>query len=274
MRLRPSPKSLAWSATLLLAVGACKESKPAAPKPATESKPAAATAEPAKPTEAPKPAEPAPAPASDGIGKLSGTVTLARTAPAETAIDMKADPKCGKLSPGAKTNDHVVKDGKLANVFVYVKEGLPDQKWKAPDATIVLDQKGCRYEPKMVAVMVGQELEIVNSDPTLHNIHAFGKQEFNIGMPTQGQRIKRKFRKEEVLVQVKCDVHPWMEAHIGVTGHPFAAVTDAEGKFTIADVPAGKYTVGAIHPKLGELTGTIEVKKDAESELSLEYAAK
>lgn len=236
--------------------------------------PKPAATKPAEPTVAPKP-EPKPEPTAPAgaVGKISGMTSFAGTAPAEATIDMKSDKKCAELSPGAKTQNYLIADGKLGSVFVYVKNA-PEGSYKAPDAMPVLDQKGCMYQPNMIGLQKGQSVEIVNSDPTLHNIHAYGKQEFNIGMPTQGQRLKRKMKKEEVLIQVKCDVHPWMEAHIGVVEHPFFAVTDASGAFEIADVPAGKYTLAAVHPKLGEQTMEIEVVAAGQAKASFEFSVK
>jgi len=250
--------------TLCVVLVACK-GKEAAP---------AKTEAPAKaaPAPAPEPAKPAePAPVAAGKGTIKGVVSFSGTAPAAEPINMVADKKCVELG-GAKADDYVINDGKLANVYVRVT-GVPAGDWPMPEAKPVLDQKGCMYSPKLLALRTGQEFEIVNSDPTLHNIHAFGKQEFNVGMPLQGQRLTKKFKKEE-LVQVKCDVHPWMEAHIGVSEHPFFAVSDASGAFTIADVPAGKYTVEGTHPKLGTASAEVEVTADGEATITLGLAAK
>ncbi len=251
---------------------ACKGDSKSAEKAAEA--PAKPKAPESKPAEAAKEAPAAPAAEPGATGTITGVVNMTGTAPPAAKIDMKSDPKCGKLSPDAKTRDVIVADGKLANTFVWIKSGLPKKKYKAPDTMPVLDQKGCLYEPKMLGLMKGQKFEIVNSDPTLHNIHAFGKQEFNIGMPTQGGRITRKFKKTEVLVQVKCDVHPWMEAHVGVSSHPYFAVSGADGTFEIKDVPVGQYTIEAIHPKLGRITADLSVASGGEAHIALELAAK
>lgn len=190
---------------------------------------------------------------------VTGSVSLKGAAPAATDIDMKSDPKCQKIAKDTKTNDVKAAGGKLADVFVYVKNA-PEGKYKAPKDNVKLDQVGCRYEPKVFGIMVKQNLEIVNSDPTLHNIHAFAKRgEFNIGMPTQGQKIKKSFKKAEVMVPIKCDVHPWMQAYAGVMDHPFFAVSGADGKFEIKDLADGEYEVVAWHSKFGEQTGKVKV---------------
>ena len=123
-----------------------------------------------------------------------------------------------------------------------------------------LDQVGCRYQPKVFGVMKKQKVEIKNSDPTLHNIHSFAKRgEFNVGMPTQGQKIIKKFKKNQVGASIKCDVHPWMQAYVSVFSHPFFATSGSDGAFSIADLPDGEYDVVAWHPKLGEKMGKAKV---------------
>ena len=178
----------------------------------------------------------------------------------DAAIDMKSDPKCQKLSPGAKSDEIVASGGGLADTFVYVAK-VPAGKYKAK-AEVTIDQVGCKYSPKVSGVMVKQDFTIKNSDPTLHNIHAFAKRgEFNVGMPTQGQTIKKQFKKEEVLVSIKCDVHPWMQAWVGVLEHPFYAVSGADGSFNIdaAGLADGEYEIIAHHPKLGEKKGKAKI---------------
>ena len=145
-------------------------------------------------------------------------------------------------------------DGKsLANVFVYVKNGLGNYIYDTPTETARIDQDGCRYHPHVFGMRVGQPLEILNSDPTLHNIHATPKlnSEFNTGQPIEGMKTTHTFDKPEVMVPFKCDVHGWMNAYVGVLDHPYFAVTDKEGKFSLKTLPAGTYTIEAWHERLG-----------------------
>ncbi len=199
--------------------------------------------------------------ASQAEAGLKGTVSFSGSAPAPKAVDMSSDPKCKKMSPDAKNNDLVVNGGKVADVFVYVKNP-PKKKYKPTKKKVTLDQKGCRYSPKVFGVMAKQKFTIINSDPTLHNVHAFAKRgEFNQAMPKQGQKITKKFKKEQIMVPIKCDVHSWMVSYAGVLKHPFFAVTDASGNFDIdaSGLADGEYDVVFWHSKLGEKTAKAKV---------------
>jgi plastocyanin len=199
-------------------------------------------------------------------GEIKGTVALDGVAPKNADIKMNADPVCVKQTAGAPQSQEtflVGKDGKsLANVFVYVKDGLsPDYSFDVPTESAKIDQQNCRYHPHVFGMRVGQKLEIVNSDPTLHNIHAMPKAntEFNNGQPIQGMKMDHTFTAKEVMVPFKCDVHGWMNAYVGVLDHPFFAVTDDEGKFDIKGLPPGTYTIEAWHEKGGAVTQSVTV---------------
>jgi hypothetical protein len=144
-------------------------------------------------------------------------------------------------------------DGGLRNAFVYVKAGLPDRQWPAPAEPAKLDQKGCIYNPHVLGVMVGQEIEISNSDPTNHNIHPLPKvnREWNESQAPGSDPRRKSFPREEIMMPVKCNVHPWMRTYINVVSHPFFAVSGDDGSFTIKGLPPGEYTLEAVHEKLG-----------------------
>ena len=206
---------------------------------------------------------------------VTGKVTLKGTPPPEKPITL--DAVCGKMQPdGIKTRFYVVGDGgALANVFVYLKEGA-----KASEATgegPVLDQVGCQYLPYVLGAQTGQKIKIRNSDATLHNGHATPKlnKEVNFAQVTKGQVNERAFEKAEVLVRMKCDVHPWMFAYVGVVDHPYFAVTGADGSFKLSGVPAGKYTVEAFHMKAGSTTKEVTVGADGNvtADFAFEYKA-
>lgn len=194
---------------------------------------------------------------------LSGKVSFKGAAPKNDAVKMSADPKCVASNTGKKVlKDDVAvsKGGGLANVFVYVKTGVTNPP-AAPTTAVEFDQRGCMYVPRVFGVRAGQPIKIINSDPTLHNVHALPKSNpgFNMGMATKGQVIEKKFTKPEMGLKIKCDVHSWMAAYANVMDHPYFAVTDAEGAFNIPGLPAGEYTVEAWHEKLGTQTAKLNV---------------
>jgi plastocyanin len=152
-------------------------------------------------------------------------------------------------------------NGTLKNVYVYVKSGLGDKKFPAPSTPAVFDQHGCMYHPHVLSVQTGQEIIVRNSDGVLHNINARPKlnKGFNFGQPVQGMESKKSFDKPEVMIPVKCDVHPWMNAWMGVQDHPFAAVTGDDGSFSLKGLPAGTYTIEAWHEKYGVSDQTVTI---------------
>jgi plastocyanin len=204
---------------------------------------------------------------------VTGHVTFAGKAPAAEPISMASDPRC--TNPGAATEAALVgADGSLQNAFVYVKDGLGGLKFPVPAAPVVLDQKGCQYRPHVFGVQVGQSVEILNSDATLHNIHAWPmtNQEFNVGQALQGLRHTHTFSTTEVMVPFKCDVHKWMNAFVGVLDHPFFAVTAADGSFSLKGLPPGTYTVEAWHEKFGTQTLSVTVGASETKDMSLAFA--
>jgi len=201
-------------------------------------------------------------PPTDG-GTVSGTIAFNGAAPAPKKIDTSADPVCGQKNPNLSTEDNVVTNGKLANVFVYIKDGaatdgtkVDGYAWPAATAAVTLDQNGCHYRPHVLGVMVNQDIEIKNSDPTQHNIHFTPKSnpDWNQSQPNGAPPLMHKLKQSEVLVPVKCNQHPWMKSYIGVLKHPLFAVSAEDGTFTIKGVPPGTYTVAAWHE--GGATGT------------------
>jgi plastocyanin len=215
------------------------------------------------------PSSPAATPAGQRVdtataGSVKGVVALDGAVPKNEAIKMNADPVCvtQNKTPQFQETYLVSSDGKtLGNVFVYVKDGLGNYVFDAPTETAKIDQKDCRYHPHVFGMRVNQPLEIVNSDPTLHNIHAMpkGNSEFNNGQPIQGMKMTHTFDKKEVMVPFKCDVHGWMNAYVGVLDHPYYAVTKDDGKFELANLPPGTYTIEAWHEKLGPMTQSVTI---------------
>jgi plastocyanin len=194
------------------------------------------------------------------------------------AIKMNADPYCASSHKEEIKSEEVIvnSNNTLKNVFVYVKSGLEGQTFEAPKEAVTMDQNGCHYVPHVFGIQVNQPFEIVNSDSTLHNVHAMPSQSkpFNLGMPIKGMKIKKTFDNPEVMVKVKCDVHPWMNAYIGVLNHPFYSVSNNEGSFELKNLPAGKYTIEAWHEKYGVQTQEVTVAEgDASQEVNFTFSA-
>jgi plastocyanin len=185
------------------------------------------------------------------VATVSGTVKFDGAAPKAAKIDMSQDPGC----KGTNTAESVVVDnGDLANVFVYVKDGLGNRTFDAPKDPVVLDQKGCQYHPHVLGVMAGQTVQIKNDDPTTHNIHPTPKdnREWNESQPPSSPALEKNFAREEIMLPVKCNQHPWMKMYVNVVKSPFFAVTDKSGKYEIKGLPPGDYTIAFVHEKLGE----------------------
>ncbi len=197
-------------------------------------------------------AQPASAPIDPATAAtVNGSVKFDGTAPKPAKIDMSQDPAC----KGPNTAETVVADnGSLANVFVYVKDGLGNRTFDVPKDSVTLDQSGCRYHPHVLGVMAGQNIEIKNDDPTTHNIHPTPKdnREWNESQPPKAAPLEKSFAREEIMLPVKCNQHPWMKMYISVVKSPFYAVTGPDGKYSIKGLPPGDYTLAFVHEKLGE----------------------
>jgi plastocyanin len=222
-------------ALLVLAACSKKEESPAA-SPMAEQPAASAPATPIDPAT---------------VATISGTVKFDGAAPKASKIDMSQDPGC----KGANQAENVVvTGGDLANVFVYVKDGLGSRTFDVPKDPVVLDQQGCRYHPHVLGVMTGQTVQIKNDDPTTHNIHPTPKdnREWNESQPPSSPAIEKSFAREEIMLPVKCNQHPWMKMYVNVVKNPFFAVTGMDGKYEIKGLPPGDYTIAFLQEKLGE----------------------
>jgi plastocyanin len=231
------------------------------------------------------PPQSAPAPAGGGkhvdpatAGSLTGRVTFEGTPPAAEPLKMASDPACAEGSGPNPVNDAVlVHDGGLENAFVYVKTGLdPAYSFDVPTTPVELDQRGCRYVPRIFGVRAGQPVVVMNGDDTLHNVHSLPKEnrEFNNSMSMKGERRTYTFDKPEVMVRFKCDVHNWMTAYAGVMAHPFFAVTKADGSFEIPGLPPGTYTVEAWHERFGTRTQQVTVADHQAQSTSFTFSDK
>ncbi len=237
-------RGLLCAAVLLAGAAACGGGE----APPAGSSPAAVTSPPVDPATA---------------ATITGRVVVQGDVPKPEVVTMSGDPVCMREHGGTIQTEYFVVsgDGGLDNVFVYVKNGLGGRTFAPPSAPVVLDQQGCRYIPHVVGVQVGQPLEVRNSDDTLHNVHIVAKlnDEQNVGQPIKGMRHTFTFRQREVMIPLKCDVHGWMEAYVGVVEHPYFAVTSQGGAFELKALPPGTYEVEAWHEKLGTRSQQVTV---------------
>lgn len=198
-------------------------------------------------------------------GTIEGTVRFPQAAPPRVEIDMGQDPGCAAAGQGPNSSEqYVVNDGKLANVFVYIKDGLGNRVYAPPGTAVVLDQKGCRYVPHVIGVMAGQPVEFRTSDPTMHDVNVqpliAGNSGFDLSQAPHGAPERRAFHEAETMIPVRCNNHPWMQAFINVASNPFFSVSDAQGHYSIHGVPPGTYTLVAVHEKLGVKQQTVIVE--------------
>jgi len=224
----------------LLSLAGCSKSQPASEQPAA---PKAATISVDAST----------------AGTISGVVSLKGLPAKMKPLDMTADPGCPSAPQPAEVV--VANGGKLANVFVYVKEGLPQGNFAVPADPVVLDQKGCRYIPHMMGIMSGQPLKITNTDTADHNIHDMpsNNKAFNESQMPTDKPITKTFATPEMMIPVQCNQHPWMRAYINVMTNPYFAVSAADGSYEIKNLPPGEYTIAAVHEKFGEQTMKVKV---------------
>lgn len=254
---------LIFSATIALAIGimSCGGGQPS-------ETPAATTA-----ATAGKPVNAATA------GSVSGMVKLDGMPPKMKPINMAAEPICAKEhTTPAMTQDVLVgTGGALQNVVVYLKGDFSAYSFDAPSTPAVIDQKGCQYNPHVVALRVGQTLNVTNSDQTTHNIHPVpaNNREWNQSQPPGSAPLNESFAREEITVPVKCNVHPWMKSYIAVVGHPYFQVTGADGSFSLKNVPPGTYTLTAWHESYGSMDQSITVgASEAKSGVAISFKPK
>ncbi len=219
-------------------------------------------------------------PSNAASGSITGAVLFAGKAPVMPEIDTSMDPACGMSGGGKFTAEqYVVNAGKLANVFVYVKSGPAAAMMSGQVAApVVMDQKGCRYVPHVIGVSQGGYVEFRNSDVTMHNIHTMpvevGNETIDISQGPKGAPVAKQFQKPELMMPVRCNNHPWMNAFINVSPTPYFAVTGTDGKFELRGLPPGDYVIAAVQEKLGEKTMNAHVAANAASRAEFSFAVK
>jgi plastocyanin len=210
-------------------------------------------------------------------GTVTGQIRFEGEAPARRKLDMSQDANCAAVARNPRTEDVVVTDGRLANVFVYVKGGaLENTSFETPQTPVSLDQRQCRFVPRVLGIQTGQTLIFFNSDPTTHNIHPAPRenQEWNQMQARDGMPLEKSFSRVETLIPVKCNQHPWMKAYVGVLAHPFFAVSGRNGSFKIEGLPQGEYTLVAWHEVLGEQTVKLSIGPLETKSLEIVFTAR
>lgn len=188
-------------------------------------------------------------------GSISGVIRYTGRRHAAKKIDMSEDPACVEAHHGKAVDESLVvaPNGGLANAFIYVKQGLEGKRFETPSTPVTIDQQGCWFNPRVLGIQVNQELQVINSDPVTHNIHPMAQinREWNHSQGAGDPPLERRFIKPEVMIRVKCNIHSWMHAYIGVVDNPYFTVSKQDGSFTIANLPPGVYTIGIWQESLG-----------------------
>ncbi len=223
----------------LTSIAGCKATPAPAPAPSATTKPVVATFK----------VDPATA------GSVSGTILYKGKKPAAKLVDMSEDPACVQAHSGKAYDESLVvgSKGTLGNAFIYVKSGLEGKTFAIPTTPVTIDQGGCWFRPRVLGIQTNQTLQVTNSDPVTHNIHPMAQinREWNHSQGPGDAPLNRKFQKQEIMVKVKCNIHSWMHAYIGVVDSPYFAVSKDDGSFEIPNLPPGTYTLAVWQENLG-----------------------
>jgi plastocyanin len=188
-------------------------------------------------------------------GSIVGTIRYAGSRSPLKPIDMSDDPACVAAHHGKAHDESLdaAPNGSLANAFIYVKSGLEGKRFETPSTPVTIDQSGCWFRPRVFGIQTGQPFQVTNSDPVTHNIHPMAQinREWNHSQGAGDPPITRRFLKPEVMIAVKCNIHRWMHAYIGVVDNPYFAVSKEDGSYTIGNLPPGTYTVAVWQESLG-----------------------
>jgi hypothetical protein len=208
-------------------------------------------------------------------GTISGRVRFDGPAPAQGVLQLSGWSECAAQHPGGNppAGDVLVTDGKLQNAVVYVKEGLGDRVFAVPTEPFVIDQKGCIFLPRIAAAQVDQPLRLLNSDMMAHNVHGLPKNstQWNFSLGVKGTSRTISVSKPEVMIELKCDIHPWMRAYVGVFDHPYFALSGPDGAFSLKNLPPGEYTIEAWHERFGTQTQKVTLGAKETKEITFTF---
>lgn len=208
-------------------------------------------------------------------GSISGAIRYSGPRPAQKKIDMSEDPACVAAHQGKAVDESLVVSpkGALANSFIYVKAGLEGKRFETPTTPVTIDQRGCWFRPRVFGIQTSQTLQVVNSDPVTHNIHPMAQinREWNHSQGAGDTPLARRFIKPEVMIRVKCNIHSWMRAYIGVVDNPYFAVSKDDGSYTIANLPPGTYTLGIWQENLGAREQQVTVVPHANTTANITF---
>ncbi len=208
-------------------------------------------------------------------GTITGTVRFDGTPPTMNTLPLAAWPACSTGTTGpVYAGDALVKNGLVQNAFVYIEDGLGDRVFAVPEQKVRIDQLGCQYVPRVTGAQVGQPIDFLNSDATLHNVHGSptANSGWNFMLPVKGAERVVRVDKPEVMIAVRCDLHPWMRGYLGVLPHPYFAVTGPDGRFTLAGVPPGTYTVAVWHERFGTRDASVSLPAQGTQDVTLTFA--
>ncbi|MBI1817997.1 MAG: hypothetical protein HYR72_23710 [Deltaproteobacteria bacterium] len=211
------------------------------------------------------------------VGSVGGRVQFEGAAPQPAALKLGSFAECAAQHDGPiYPDDVVVKDGSLANVLVYVTNGLGVRSFAVPEAPVVIDQKGCVFVPRVAGAQSGQPIRFMNGDPLVHNVHGVPQiaSGWNFMLPVRGAARNVTIDKPEAVIELKCDIHPWMKAYLGVFDHPYFAVTGADGKFELRNLPPGDYEIAAWHERLGTSSARVSLAPKEAKEISFSFPNK
>jgi plastocyanin len=208
------------------------------------------------------------------VGRIAARVVYKGQVPAPKTIVMSSAPQCALAHEGPVYDQSVmVRDGRLQNAIVYIDKGLEPYRFAAPTAAVEVDQRGCLYDPHVAVAMVGQPVDFLNSDAEAHNVHGFPQvvSGWNFILSRKGAKRSLTFEQPEMGIRIGCDIHPWMRGYLGITAHPFAKVTAADGSVLLEGVPPGEYTLAAWHETLGAKTQKVTLTPKGSVEVEFVY---